>query len=133
MIGFVTVGTNDLPRAAAFYDQLFEAIHGHRVFSSELGVIWSLSQISPGFGVFTPGDGQPATACNGSVVGLEMVSRAAVDKLYAQALTLGAQFSDAGPHQTHHPERFYIHYFRDLDGNKLGVYFMDEFRHHGRS
>ena len=42
MIGFVTVGTNDLPRAAAFYDQLFEAIHGHRVFSSKLGVIWSL-------------------------------------------------------------------------------------------
>lgn len=132
MIGFVTVGTNDLPRAGTFYDRLFEIIHGHRVFSSELGTLWSLSHISPGFGVFTPGDGLPATACNGSVVGLAMVSRENVDKLYEQALALGAQASDAGPHRTQHPERFYIRYFRDLDGNKLGVYFMDEYRHHWR-
>lgn len=128
MIGFVTVGTNDLPRAAAFYDELFGAIHGHRIYSSEEGSIWSLSQISPGFGVFKPVYGEPALQCSGSLVALALVSKHDVDAMYRLALSLGA--TEDSHHL--HDSRFYMHYFRDLDGNRLGVYFMDEQRHHGR-
>ena len=58
---------------------------------------------------------------------------AAVDAVHARALELGG--SCEGPPGLRGPEEmgFYAAYFRDLDGNKLGVYFMDEFRHHGRS
>lgn len=124
MIGYVTVGTNDLPRAAAFYDALFASIKGKRVFFNEQGVVWSLSRISAGFGVFRPFDGKPATNCNGSMVALAMLNTEQVDRFYELALKLGAK--DEG--QRDHNERFYINYFRDLDDNKLGVYFMNERR-----
>ena len=124
MIGYVTVGTNDLERAAAFYDALFATISGKRVFASPQGVVWSLSRISPGFGVFIPFDGNPATNCNGSMVALAMLSKQHVDDFYAKAISLGAV--DEG--QRDHNARFYINYFRDLDGNKLGAYFMEERR-----
>ncbi len=128
MIGYVTVGTNDLPRAVAFYDALFGSINGKRVFASEQGVVWSLSRISPGFGVFIPHDGKPATTCNGSMVALAMLSKKHVDEFYQRALSLGA--TDEG--QRDHNTRFYINYFRDLDGNKLGTYYMQERRNKRR-
>ena len=31
MIGYVTLGTNDLPRAAAFYDTLLRDLDGNKV------------------------------------------------------------------------------------------------------
>ncbi|MBK9624713.1 MAG: VOC family protein [Rhodocyclaceae bacterium] len=124
MIGYVTVGTNDLARATAFYDALFATISGKRVFASPQGVVWSLSRISPGFGVFIPFDGKPATNCNGSMVALAMLSKKHVDDFYAKAISLGA--IDEG--QRDHNARFYINYFRDLDGNKLGAYYMEERR-----
>ena len=89
MIGYVTVGTNDLERAKAFYDALFATISGKRVFDSPQGVVWSLSRISPGFGVFIPHDGKPATTCNGSMVALAMLSKKHVDDFYAKAIMLG--------------------------------------------
>jgi predicted lactoylglutathione lyase len=124
MIGYATVGTNNLPLAAAFYDKLFESINAKRVFVSEQGVVWSMSRISAGFGVFLPHDGQPATVGNGSMVALAMLSREQVDNFYAKAISLGA--TDEG--QRDHNDRFYVNYFRDLEGNKLGVYYMTERR-----
>jgi aryl-alcohol dehydrogenase (NADP+) len=35
MIGYVTLGTNDLPRAAAFYDALLGAMGGKRMMETE--------------------------------------------------------------------------------------------------
>jgi predicted lactoylglutathione lyase len=124
MIGYATVGTNNLPLATAFYDKLFESINAKRVFVSEQGVVWSMSRISAGFGVFLPHDGQPATVGNGSMVALAMLSREQVDNFYAKAISLGA--TDEG--QRDHNDRFYVNYFRDLEGNKLGVYYMTERR-----
>lgn len=124
MIGYATVGTNNLPLATAFYDKLFESINAKRVFVSEQGVVWSLSRISAGFGVFLPHDGQPATVGNGSMVALAMLSREQVDVFFAKAIALGA--ADEG--QRDHNDRFYVNYFRDLEGNKLGVYYMAERR-----
>lgn len=124
MIGYATVGTNNLPLATDFYDKLFASINAKRVFVSEQGVVWSLSRISAGFGVFVPHNGQPATVGNGSMVALAMLSREQVDTFYAKAIALGA--TDEG--QRDHNERFYVNYFRDLEGNKLGVYYMAERR-----
>lgn len=37
MIGYVTLGTNDLPRATAFYDALFAEIGAKRLWESPRG------------------------------------------------------------------------------------------------
>ena len=38
MIGYVCLGTNDLPRAAAFYDALLGEIGAKRLWESEQGI-----------------------------------------------------------------------------------------------
>ena len=41
MIGYVTLGTNDLARAAKFYDALLGEIGGKRTMESERFISWS--------------------------------------------------------------------------------------------
>ena len=119
MIGYVTLGTNDLPRATAFYDQLFAALGVKRLWESEHSVAWGTAMNQPSLGVVKPGDGQPATRGNGTVVGLAVDSTEKVDTLYKLALSLGATDEGAaGPRGG----GFYVGYFRDLDGHKLNFF-----------
>ncbi|MBK9522090.1 MAG: VOC family protein [Rhodocyclaceae bacterium] len=121
MIGYVTVGTNDLPRAIEFYEKLFGSIGATRVFEGEQGVAWSNGPMSPGFGVMTPFNQQPATFGNGVMIAMVMDSKADVDKFYHTALSLGA--TDDGPPGAR-SDTFYAAYFRDFDGNKIAAFFM---------
>lgn len=120
MIAYVTLGTNDLPRAAKFYDALFADIAIGRLME-EPGhyVAWGRNMQEPGLSVTKPFDGKAATAGNGTMVALALQSPAQVQALHAKALSLGAQDEGApgerGPH-------FYCAYFRDLDGNKLNAF-----------
>jgi len=119
MIGYVTVGTNDLPRATAFYDSLLAEIGAKRTMELERGVLWGVAQDKPGLGVFKPFDGNPATIGNGVMVGLIVDSREKVDRVHKKALELGGK--DEGPVGLR-GDSFYAGYFRDLDGNKLNVF-----------
>lgn len=121
MIGYVTLGTNDLPRATAFYDALLAELGAKRLWQDERGIIWGRSWKLPSVGVMKPYDGKPATVGNGVMVALAMDSREKVDQVYAKAMALGA--ADEGPAGPR-GESFYAGYFRDLDGNKLNVFFM---------
>ena len=47
MIGYVTIGTNDLPRATQFYDQLLADLGAKRLWASEQGVAWGTSMKAP--------------------------------------------------------------------------------------
>lgn len=119
MIGYTTVGTNDLPRACAFYDALFAVIGAKRTMDLGRGVAWGVSRTAPGFAVIKPYDGEPATVGNGVMIALVVNRRELVDELHAKALALGAK--DEGPVGLR-GEHFYAGYFRDLDGNKLNVF-----------
>jgi catechol 2,3-dioxygenase-like lactoylglutathione lyase family enzyme len=123
MIGYVTLGTNDLDRAVAFYDQLF-AVLGAGRFMEDPGhfVAWATAPDKPGVSVTKPWDGQPATHGNGTMVALMVDSKEKVREVYEKAMALGAQ--DEGPPGPR-MEGFYAGYFRDLDGNKLNVFFAD--------
>ena len=121
MIGYATLGTNDLPRAAAFYDALLAEIGAKRWWDSERGIAWTVAMDKPALGVMKPFDGQPASVGNGVMVALVVKTPAQVDALYNKALALGA--TDAGPAGPR-GEGFYAGYFRDLDGNKLNVFCM---------
>ncbi|MBK8262735.1 MAG: VOC family protein [Nannocystis sp.] len=119
MIGYITLGTNDLPRAAAFYDALLGELGARRVMEFERFILWSAGMGTPGVAVSLPYDRKDATIGNGSMVALAVDSRAKVDAIYAKALELGG--TDEGPAGERAPT-FYAGYFRDLDGNKLNVF-----------
>jgi catechol 2,3-dioxygenase-like lactoylglutathione lyase family enzyme len=119
MIGYVTLGTNNLPRAAAFYDALLAEVGAKRMMENEQFVAWSVTPSSPGLGVTTPFDKKAASVGNGVMVALAVDSKAKVDALHRKALQLGGTDEGApGPRG----EGFYAGYFRDLDGNKLNFF-----------
>ena len=121
MIGYVTLGTNDLPRAAKFYDALLAGVGGKRMMENEQFIAWSASKDGAGIGLTKPFDGNKATVGNGVMVALEAKDPAQVDAMYKKAMELGA--TDEGPPGLR-GGTFYAAYFRDLDGNKLNFFCM---------
>jgi predicted lactoylglutathione lyase len=119
MIGYVTLGTNDLPRAAAFYDALLAEGGAKRIMDFGRGIAWGHSMDRPSLGIMRPFDKQPATVGNGVMVAIVVKSKELVDRVHRKALELGGKDEGAaGPRG----EGFYAGYFRDLDGNKLNVF-----------
>ena len=121
MIGYVTVGTGNLARAAAFYDALLGTIGAKRWMQSDRFIAWAVAPDKPSLGVILPYDGKPATVGNGTMVALIVDARSKVDALHSKALELGGKDEGApGPRG----DGFYAGYFRDLDGNKLNAFCM---------
>ena len=121
MIGYVTLGTNDIERAKRFYDELFGVLGAKRGMQSDTFCMWATAPGAPAVAVIKPFDGNKATVGNGVMVALAVGSRANVDALYKKALQLGGK--DEGP-PGDRGGSFYAGYFRDLDGNKLNAFFM---------
>jgi len=122
MIGYVTLGTNDLPRAAAFYDLIAAEMGVGRMMEEETFIAWGAPGGGAGIGLTKPFDGQPATVGNGVMAALEAKDRAQVDRLHALALANGG--SDEGAPGPRGEGGFYAAYFRDPDGNKLNAFVM---------
>lgn len=119
MIGYITIGTNDLARASAFYDAIFSDMGATRVFQTERHSAWGFGEGKPLFTVTTPFDGNEATVGNGVMIALNVERPEVIDKLHAKALSLGAT-GEGGPYLK--GDKFYVAYFRDLDGNKLNFF-----------
>ncbi|MDP8912016.1 MAG: VOC family protein [Pseudomonadota bacterium] len=122
MIGYVTLGTDDLERARAFYDALLGEIGAKRLMELEPSgfTLYGTRFGQPGLAVTRPYNGEPASPGNGNMVALVLDSRAQVDALHARALALGGSDEGApGLRGPEGPRAFYGAYFRDPDGNKL--------------
>jgi len=126
VIGYVTLGTDDLDRSRAFYDALFAELGASRLMEMDSGfTLYGTGWGKPGIAVTRPYDGRPASAGNGNMVSLVVDARDKVDRLHAKALELGG--SDEGAPGLRGPEgdrAFYGAYFRDPDGNKFCVFRM---------
>ena len=120
MIGYVTLGTNDLQRGARFYDALLAEVGAKRFMEYETFIAWSVAPDKPALAITKPFNGNAATVGNGVMIALIVDSAEKVDRLYAKAIELGA--TDEGPAGPR-GEGFYAGYFRDLDGNKLNVFY----------
>jgi len=119
LIGYVTLGTNDLERAAQFYDLLLKEIGASRFMETDGFIAWTISPDKPALSVTKAFDGKPATVGNGVMVALAMRSSDQVDSFYKKAMELGATDEGApGPRG----DGFYAGYFRDFDGNKLNAF-----------
>src|SRR5262249_7548097 len=121
MIGYVTLGTNDLKRAAEFYDAIAADMGVGRMMDYETFIAWGKPGGGAGIGLTQPFDKKPATVGNGVMVALECKDRAQVDRIYNLALSLGG--TDEGP-PGDRGGGFYAGYFRDRDGNKLNAFIM---------
>jgi predicted lactoylglutathione lyase len=121
MIGYVTLGTNDLARAAKFYDAIAAEMGVGRMMEFETFIAWGKPGGGAGIGLTKPFDGKAASVGNGVMVALEATSKEQVHKLYEIALAQGGTCEGPpGPRS----DEFYAAYFRDLDGNKLNAFIM---------
>jgi catechol 2,3-dioxygenase-like lactoylglutathione lyase family enzyme len=118
MFSHVMIGTNDLPRAKAFYDALLGAIgvapgavDRHRVFWRTPTGLFSVS---------LPIDGKPATVGNGSTLGFACQSSEQVDAFHAAGIANGGTTCEDPPGVREGAAgTLYLAYLRDPDGNKL--------------
>ncbi|MEL6948769.1 MAG: VOC family protein [Pseudomonadota bacterium] len=120
MIGYVTLGTNDIERAGAFYDALLAEIGAGRRMGDDSFIAWGTDGASPAVSVIKPHDGNVATVGNGTMVALAVNDTDLLHKVHAKALELGG--TDEGAPGPRGAGGFYAGYFRDLDGNKLCVF-----------
>jgi len=117
MIGYVTLGTNDMERALPFYDAVLAELGAKRGFKND-----RLQFYAGRHGMFAigkPYDGYGASAGNGTMVALTARDRETVDRVYTKAISLGAKDEGAPGARS---DTFYGAYFRDLDGNKLCIF-----------
>jgi len=121
MLGYVTVGTNDLKRAGEFYDKICAEFGVGRMMDFDTFIAWGKPGGGCGIAASKPHDGAEATVGNGVMCAFQADSKEQVDKVYALAMSLGAK--DEGPAGPR-GDTFYAGYFRDPDGNKLNVFTM---------
>ncbi|NNC59146.1 MAG: VOC family protein [Erythrobacter sp.] len=124
MIGYVTLGTNDLEKNAAFYDAIAGALGVGRMMEFDSFIAWGEMGGAPGVALTKPFDGEKATVGNGTMVALQVDGPDKVKKLYEVALANGG--TDEGAPGPRGDEGFYAAYFRDPDGNKLNAFCMTQ-------
>ena len=122
MIGYVTLGTKDINRAATFYDALLKDLGAGRFMETDKFIAWAVAPDTPALSVTKPFDGKAASVGNGVMVALAVDSQDKVDALYQKAIDLGG--TDEGAPGPRGDGGFYAAYFRDLDGNKLNAFCM---------
>lgn len=122
MIGYTMVGTDDLERAKAFYDPLFERMGLSSCYADAQVVSWGDRQDEtvPRFFACHPYDERPASVGNGAMTAFRVNSASDVDWLYHSAMAAGGtDEGKPGFRPESYGDKFYVAYVRDLDGNKL--------------
>ena len=130
MFSYVCLGTRDLARASRFYDATMATlglsrcdVSGESGWDGWLG--WGTYErhgaSEMALWVCRPFNGEPATAGNGTMVGLVATSWAQVDAFHAAALANGGTSEGAPGLRLHYQPDFYAAYVRDPDGNKLAI------------
>lgn len=122
MIGYTTLGTNNLARAASFYDTLLGKLGAARMMEAEDFIAWGKDQDTPMFSIHIPADGKVATVGNGVMIALQADNSEQVAAVHQGAMALGAK--DEGLPGQRGDSGFFAAYFRDLDGNKLNIHCM---------
>ena len=121
MIGYVTVGTKDLERAAKFYDAIAAELGTSRMMEFDGFIAWGTPGGGAGIAATKPFHGKPATVGNGVMVAFEAKDHDHVKRIYDVAMANGGTDEGApGPRS----DNFYAGYFRDPDGNKLNAFVM---------
>lgn len=123
ILSHVSVGTNDMPRAVAFYDAVLPVLGCKKLMEYPFGVAYGTR--FPEFWVQLPIDGKPASVGNGTHVCFIAQSKEAVHAFHEAALAAGA--SDDGPPgpRPQYSPGYYGAFARDPDGHKVEAVYFD--------
>lgn len=120
MLGYVTIGANDLDRAVTFYDPAMQALGFARKFKDGGWAGYGPEKGDADFMLCAPANGEPATWGNGVMIALKAPSREAVDGFHAAGVKAGGK--DEGAPGVRGEGTWYGAYLRDLEGNKICAY-----------
>jgi catechol 2,3-dioxygenase-like lactoylglutathione lyase family enzyme len=126
MLGYITLGSNDIERSKNFYSNLVAVIGGKELMKfSETFIIYGVGMDKTAIAITTPYNGEAAAGGNGNMAAIVVNDRALVHDLHAKALENGGTCDGPpGLRGDEGPMAFYAAYFRDPDGNKLCAYRM---------
>jgi catechol 2,3-dioxygenase-like lactoylglutathione lyase family enzyme len=121
MFSHVTVGSNDIAKAKAFYDGVGGALGLSRLVDYSHGAGYGRPGGRPQLWIVNPLDKNPASVGNGITIGLEASDRPAVDAAYKAGMSAGGKDEGAPGLRKHYHPNYYGAYLRDPDGNKVCV------------
>ncbi|MCZ8262102.1 MAG: VOC family protein [Beijerinckiaceae bacterium] len=122
MFSHITLGTNDLARAKAFYDAVIGPIGYPMIHDESAHDTYGYGPETPGapsFWILRPLNRQAATFGNGTTIGFVVTRRALVDRFHAAALAAGGTCEGLPGLRPQYHADYYGAYVRDPDGNKL--------------
>lgn len=128
MIGYVTLGTDDIGRLRTYFDALLGTIGAKRLM--EMGeeeggfTMYGVAMDQPAIAIMRPYNGAAAEVGNGHMIALAMETKAQIDAFHATALTLGGSDEGAPGYRGDPAFGFYAGYFRDPDGHKFAAFCM---------
>ncbi|MDO8410048.1 MAG: VOC family protein [Phenylobacterium sp.] len=121
VLGYMTLGADDLPAAVAFYDAVLATLGLTQLYAFEGWTGYGRAGDGQGqtLWVCKPFDGQAARAGNGVMLGFYAPTPQVVDAFYEAAMAHGG--ADEGPPglRPQYGEGWYAAYVRDPQGNKL--------------
>jgi len=127
MIGYVTVGVDDIARAERFYSAFLPDL-GYNLDVSDEGLSYAIPVSSDqqhetaDFYVKSPYDGLAASAGNGTMVAFKVQTQFLVRKLHAAAIAAGGRNEGAPGFRAQYGAHFYVGYMRDPQGNKIALF-----------
>ena len=127
MIGYVTVGVDDIARAEEFYSAFLPAMgYALERYHGDLSYVVPTEQgqspVLPDFYVKRPFDGGPASVGNGTMIAFEARSQQQVRDLHAAALAAGGGDDGQPGFRDAYGPKFYVGYLRDPQGNKIALF-----------
>ncbi|KZN65015.1 VOC family protein [Pseudoalteromonas luteoviolacea] len=124
MISHLTLGTNNLELAIKYYDQLLKLFDAKQIAKTDQVVFYALANSSTKLAITKPHNGDIATSGNGTMLALKAPNEQLVQAVYTLAISLGSKCEgQPGPRDN---GAYTAAYFRDLDGNKLVVFYRPD-------
>ncbi len=124
ILSHVSLGTNDFPKALAFYDKTLAALGIKRVETID-GIAAAYGKQYPEFWVALPVDEQTASVGNGVHIAFIAESKDAVQMFYDASIKAGATDAGAPGPRPHYGEPYYGCFVTDPDGNKIEACYWD--------
>ncbi|HCA23217.1 MAG TPA: lactoylglutathione lyase [Pseudomonas sp.] len=130
MFSYITLGTNDLPRATVSYDAVMAALGISRVQTpgedgwhgwAGWGYYQDKGAKELALWLCEPFDGRAASVGNGVMVAFAAPDWASVRAFHAAALASGGSSEGEPALRPQYNPDFYSAYIRDPDGNKLAA------------